>query len=249
MKHIDSTTEEQMEKLIRAAISDSCAEKDAAEFDALDTRGVRFKRHYRKQRNFILHQAKKRNSLYTPRRSWVRIAILTVFVTAMIAATIVGTSAIVEKWKEHVKWYDRSFSISYDIPEATVAVSASEESVETSLYTPPRSIQEERRPTYIPDFFEEDVLERKVLYMVDYYMDGEYICGFTQSTFYSSEIKFDRDEVVIYDGMVQQYDAIWMEYEDGMICLVWNDGEYIYSLICYDKMLKNEIIRMAESVQ
>ncbi len=253
MRHINPIHEDKLDSLIRLALAGGCVTEDIEVFDSLDVSHVSFDRRYMKQRSRIIRREQMSHGLHLSWRTLAHVAVFLVVIISVGAITFIGVSGLTERWRKKVSWYEHSFSLTYKKNEDSETEITEEKNVgetTTAVKKQPTHVEECRKPMYIPEDFEERLFKSsKIYYMIDYYVNGEYFGGYTQGPYGGSEIKFRKEGANIYDGKINQWDAIWIEYDNGMIFVLWEDGEYIYSLECYDKGRRDDLLKMAESVQ
>ena len=117
------------------------------------------------------------------------------------------------------------------------------------VVTPPTTIEEVRKPTYIPDGVVEDVfLQNNAIVCIDYYLKNELIYSFNQLLIKDRDKYIDNQAVLINYIEINGNEAVVFEYSDkSEISLVWTDNEYAYHI--YSQSLDiDSLISIAESV-
>ena len=117
------------------------------------------------------------------------------------------------------------------------------------VVTPPTTIEEVRKPTYIPDGVVEDVfLQNNAIVCIDYYLNNDLVYSFNQLLVKDRDKYIDNQAVLINYIEINGNEAVVFEYSDqSEISLVWTDNEYAYHI--YSQSLDiDSLISIAESV-
>lgn len=161
----------------------------------------------------------------------VALVIISVMFTAMMSVSAVRSAV----WNAVVEWYDKYISVEYkpDIPS-----------------TPPAVIEDIRKPALLPTGAEEEVIvQNKSSYIAEYYVGDDLCLMFRQSLLDKGEINVDDETAKREDVKNGNFTGVLFTYEkNDNIKIIWNDGEYTYTLTGYG--IDSEILIMiARSVK
>ena len=262
---------DKLDLLIGLAMWD-CGEKDAEFFRSIDTSNIPDNpRLNRKIHRLIKKKTREATVKKTKRIAW-RIAVVTMLILSIMFATLMSISAIREAiWKTIVSWYENYITIQYEPPQATAptdntnASVAPESSAEANnnetnnngennsdavIVLPPTEISEVRKPTWLPEGAVEDtVVNDKWTIYIDYYLNNEYVVSFQQLVLTKYEQFYNNETALAEDFHIGNSEAIFVSYKDySEKCIVWSDGEYIYTLTS-EILEKEQMIQIAESVK
>lgn len=238
------------------------------EWERLDISDVEFSRRYYRRRARTIRRCKYHNTVSRINSVVSKVAVFAIAV--MLAATV--AIAAIKPLREAVlrsvvEWYDNYMTIRYEVPKDSGGdINTDGTSTEEEQSTPestggesdisqsvtvniPTSIEEVRKPTYIPDGVIEDVVvQNKVQVIIDYYLGNELVCSFEQVLLKDKNLYADNENSVVDDIMINGFEAkSILSSTDKERIIIWNDGEYIYlikSMIYGVDYLKN----IAESV-
>ena len=136
--------------------------------------------------------------------------------------------------------------------ESTTEDTSSVQGLQTPGETiiPPKTIEEVRKPTYVPEGVIEDmVMKNDKILVLDYYLNNDNIYSFSQEVLSKNITYVDNDDVVLIQTTINNYNAQIVENKaDGLKFIIWTDGEYIYQITSYIYERK-ELINIAESVK
>ena len=239
-------------------------DKDLVMFDALDTSEViKDKKYYQVKKSIFRNYGIKR----VMRHIKTGVPKVAVFIVAILsAATIAVTSikplrnAVIDAI---IEWRDEYLTIRYNVPES--AYTEEEETTESTtedtssvqgLQTPgetiipPKTIEEVRKPTCLPEGVVEDVLtENSGMVVIDYYCNNDYMFSFSQQLLTEIAAYVDNETVTISQININGYKAQAVENKtDNFKIIIWNDGEYIYQISSTAYEMK-ELIDIAKSVK
>lgn len=132
--------------------------------------------------------------------------------------------------------------------DGTVAVTPETPPPE-NVVTPPTTIEEVRKPTYIPEGVVEDVvLENNTNVIVDYYRGDDWVYSFMQELWTESDIGINNEGASLEYIMVNEHEAVFITLDDASEkFIVWNDGEYMYRLTFLAGSME-EMVAVAKSV-
>lgn len=165
-----------------------------------------------------------------------RVALIVLVVISMMFTAMMSVSAIRNVvWNVIVEWYDKYISVDYETDDSV---------------SPPTIIEEIRKPTLLPLGFEEDVVfDDKWSYFVEYYVGDDLCLVFRQSLIDTHNTYIDSEASAIENVLIGGFDGLLLTYEKNTdINIVWNDGEYRYTLTGYD-IDSETLIMIAESVK
>ena len=211
---------------------------DVEMFENLDTSDVVLSDQvFRKISRLIKTSNRDRNKHITKvQRVLSRVAVIALVVMSMMFTAMMSVSAIRNAvWNVIVEWYDKYISVDYET-DAPVS--------------PPTVIEEIRKPTLLPLGFEEEIVgNTKSSYVVEYYTVDDLCLVFRQSLIDTPNKDIDSETLTIKDVMIGAFDGILLIYEKNQVIeILWNDGEYRYTLTGYD-IAPETLIMIAESVK
>ncbi len=244
-----------------------CAAKDAARFDETDGAEIVVpKRLDRKVKRLIDKNAHERKTV-SSKRILGRIAIAAMLIMSVMFTILMSVTGIREAiWRAIVEWHENYITIRYEkdteamdeyTPENTennASDSTKEEDSVPSLENnesiiPPTSIEEVRKPTYVIEGAFEDTYQNKAYYLLDYYVENDLVCSFTQFVINDRNRYFDNETAIVKEIYINDYSASLVTYSDkSEISIVWSDKEYVYVLFS-SVMDIEQLTAIAESVK
>ena len=111
-------------------------------------------------------------------------------------------------------------------------------------------MEEIRKPTLLPQGAEEEIIvNNKTSYIVEYYVGDDLYLMFRQSLLDKGSTYIDRETATMEDIIIGNFDGMLITHEKNTdINIIWNDGEYRYTLTGYD--IDSEfLIMIAQSVK
>lgn len=267
---------DKLDHLIGLAFWD-CGAKDAEFFKNIDTSNIPDNPRLDRKIHRLIKKKAREATVKKTKRIALRIAVATMLILSIMFATLMSISAIREAiWKTIVSWYENYITIQYEPPQAveptdnTNVSVAPETSAEASnnevnnneatnngenetsavIVLPPTEILEIRKPTWLPEGTVEDILGNdKWTNCIDYYINDEYIASFEQIVLKKYEQHYNNETALIEKFYIGNSEAIFVSYKDYLEkCIVWSDGEYIYTLTS-ENLEKEQMIQIAESVK
>lgn len=159
-----------------------------------------------------------------------------------------------------IEWKENFIAIHYsDKDESTSVVPAKNADKPTDIEAPtednmkekPSTIEEFRKPSYMPpNIIEVPVVSNQTMCIIEYYTFEDKLAYVFEQHIWTEENKFfdnkgaDIEKVVIGKGNIGT--VVTYEEKSGSY-IVWNDEEYIYVVSSY-LISKNEMINIANSV-
>lgn len=216
--------------------------------DTLDDSNVELSERYYKNKKKILNKYKRSNALKRFRSALPKVAIFLVAILSAATISIISISSLREAvFEAIVNWYETHFTIRFDVPEKETEETTE---IETEPIIPPDSIEEVRKPTYLPDGVEEEmVYQSTTAVLYDYYLENELLYSFTQMVYNERDKYIDGNKAKVEQIYINESVATIVKYPDcNEIKIVWNDKEYLYCIIFLNLDFK-EVIKIAESVQ
>ncbi|MBR4012737.1 MAG: DUF4367 domain-containing protein [Clostridia bacterium] len=238
-------------------------DKDLVMFDELDTSEVIKDKKYYQVKKSIFRNYRIKTVMRHIKTGVPKVA---VFIVAILsAATIAVTSikplrnAVIDAI---IEWRDEYLTIRYNVPESayteeeettestTEDTSSAQEQTPAETIIPPKSIEEVRKPTCLPEGVVEDVLtENSGMVVIDYYCNNDYMFSFSQQLLTEIAAYVDNETVTISQININGYKAQAVENKtDNFKIIIWNDGEYIYQISSTAYEMK-ELIDIAKSVK
>ncbi len=150
-------------------------------------------------------------------------------------------------WNTIVEWYEDHIEVSFSDTE--METEAPTEPPEDEL---PTSIEQTARLTYLPEgcVIGDETSTQSQYLMNVYVQNGEWKFSFCQRPFDGSNSFLDNESSNIVYMKVNEYGAVFTEYEGerAVYSLVWQDAKYRYTLYGYFDSL-TEMIKIAENVE
>lgn len=236
-----------------------CYDDDAEKLDSVETSSVVFSRSYENKKRRIIRQYKNKDRNIKLKKIALRAAICALLIMSMAFITVMAIESLRDAvFETIIEWYDDYFTIRFKTPTSAPTDNNGTENGKTEaptegkapVITPPVSIEEVRKPTYLPDGVEEDlVVQNKSAVITDYYI-GDTLCfSLSQKTVESSDKYINNKENNIKEVSIGNIKGTLITYEDrNDIFLIWTDGEYIYELRTNFADV-GELIRIAESIK
>lgn len=220
---------------------------DVKAFEELDDSDVVLSEDVEKniQKMIRKKSAQKNNGWKQCKKILSRVAVIILILMSAAFACVMSVSAVREavwetiaNWSKSLEFQDDFVSIGY------VCAADIEENA------PPKEIEQIKKPTLLPDGAEEYVLvDRKNMFSADYYIDDRQYVLFRQELFGQCVIKIDIENIRSTDFKINGSEAWLFTYEnENCISLIWNDGDYIYSLES-DSLGVYDLISIAQSVK
>ena len=166
-----------------------------------------------------------------------RVAVYVMMVMSLLLALVLSVSALRNAlWNAAVEWFDDHISIHFEQPSEPdgSTKNPSQNGGTTTpnfpVAPPPPTIEEIRKPRDLPEGIEEDILaETKVKTVIDYYRGDVWLCTFTQNILTNDDVVYDN-ECEIIEMTINSNLVIVLQYPDGRVIMIWNDGQYRYKL-------------------
>lgn len=211
---------------------------DVEMFENLDTSDVVISNQVVRKINRLINtnQRNQDKNINKVRMFLSRVAVIALVVISMMFTAMMSVSAIRNAvWNVIVEWYDKYISVDYETGDPV---------------SPPTIIEKVRKPTLLPLGFEEDIIfDDKWSYLSEYYVGDECRLVFGQSLLDKGSVDVDSDEAAIENVVIGVFDGILLTYEKNTdVKLIWNDGEYLYTLTGYD-IETGTLIMIAQSVK
>lgn len=238
-------------------------DKDLVMFDELDTSEVIKDKKYYQVKKSIFRNYRIKTVMRHIKTGVPKVA---VFIVAILsAATIAVTSikplrnAVIDAI---IEWRDEFLTIRYNVPESeyteeeetteitTEDTSSTQEQTPAETIIPPETIEEVRKPTYFEEGIVEDVVtENSTTIFIDYYLNNNYMYSFSQEVLSKNIAYVDNDDATLTQTTINGNNAQIVQNEmDNFKFIIWNDGEYIYTISSNVYELK-QLINIAESVK
>lgn len=253
----------------------NCGDRDVAMFNAIDDSQVVLSPRLNKRIHRLIAQHAREEMFAPSRRLAVRIIVAAMLILSLSCVAMLSISGVREAIRRViVSWYEDYLTIEYFVDENDTTTSSGEET-EKNIYSAfpnpkgnctddcacssdgataptkpiPTQIEEVRKPV-VPSDIEEDIVGRSPLTIsIDYYRGDDYIFSFFQYVLKKSQKYFDSEGAVFSQNEVNGYEAQVVTYHaKSDIYVVWNDGEYVYSLSSFTLSV-DELLEVARSVQ
>ncbi len=180
---------------------------------------------------------KERHERYSP--IWEiskRVAIVVLVVLSISFISVMSIEAVrVALWEAILEWSEEWIHVRFVNTAETPELLN-----EILIYREPRNIGEE--------FVRYDGLKDEYCYSIEYESDT-HIIAYVQDLIKNNSIYTSNEDTVVENIMVHDSPGIMTEFESygiTMIRIIWNDGEYSYTLS--SNLSYNELLEIAESV-
>lgn len=205
------------EILMKMAVN-KCMEDEITLFYSLDVSDTTVSKKTRRKVMNALRQLKLRDL------AWMqivkRVAVVVLVLMSLSFVSVMSVEAVrTAIWKVFLEWRDEYIHIWYDKTENDADVLS-----EILEYKEPRGIDDE--------YIRYEGIKNMFTYTVEY-ESKNHIITYHQDLLGSNGIYVSNENTITYDVMIHQYPGIAMEYEVHgihMVNLVWDDGEYRFSL-------------------
>lgn len=184
----------------------------------------------------------------------VAAALIAMSLTLVILLSVSATREAI--FNAVVEWYDDYFAVQFGgeqsdssgAPETTEPIPP--ETTEKPAPTPPATVEEIRKPTYLPNGVEEEIVgQSQSTCVYEYYIGDEWVGSFRQDVLDDSKKYFDSEGAITENVFVNDYTGLFISYsKNNMQILVWSDEEYVY-IFETEVLSVEDIISMAESVK
>jgi hypothetical protein len=226
-----------LDTLLCAAVYD-CHTDDVAMLESLDISSVHFSKAYLRHKKRILAEQKKKQAYNYNKIIMNRMIIAALIAVSIILGSVMSISAVRESlWETILNWYEKYIDVRF------------ENDIEGAI--PPATIEEVRKPTDIPDDFEEVILinDFNGVY-IEYYKDNEFMFSFQQGLMQDGALWINSENVTVSDIMINGYEAKLSQNNDNPddCQIIWNDGAYYY-MICGFTLPASQLIDIAISVK
>ncbi len=250
---------DKLDCLIKLAYFD-CGKRDAEMFESIDTSDVvlsnRLNRRIKRLANKSEHEKQIKRTKIILSRAIAAVLIVMSIMLVLLLSISATRNAI---WEAIIEWYEEYFTVDFQrsaenngetgpaVAEAQYGLSAGEYLSES--VTPPKEIEEVRKPTYLPEGAVEEMLfQSKTAVAFKYYIGDDWFCTFNQMPVEKGKKYFDN-----VTGAVQEIDlngtvGVVVTYSDNsIVTVIWYDNEYLYNIFS-DSLRLEEIILIAKSV-
>lgn len=227
-----------LDLLIHAAVYD-CHTDDAALLDSLGVSSINFSKAYIRRKKKILSEQKKKQAYDYKKIIRFRMIIAALIAVSILLGSILSISAVRESlWKTIMTWYEKYIDVQFEneVSEAT---------------PPPTTIEEVRKPTDIPNEWEEVILSNDPAGVyIEYYKEDEFLFSFQQGLMQDGALWINGENVAVTDITINGYKAKLSQKNDNPndCQIIWNDGEYYYMLSGYT-LTVDQMIEIAKSVK
>lgn len=254
---MNSEINDKLDVLI-ALVAKDCGNDDVEMFQNLDTSNVSLsKRFYARQRRAI-NRYERKPAITILKKFLIRAAVALMILMSIGFMTVMALpglrsavfEAVVEWYENYVAvHFEPSDTYSYESDTQTSEPETTEEPLESSTEKVSLTeIETVKKPTYLPEGAEEDLINNgKSSLIIDYYVGENTIATFSQ-TLYSNEASFyDNESRAFYEISMNGHTALVFEFESNDKAVIWTDGVYYYSV--YSTLLNvDELIKVASSV-
>ena len=176
-----------------------------------------------------------------------KVAIVMLCILSAAFITVMSVSALRNAiWDAIVEWYDDYIAIHYEESSSNTEEQSSGDNA--IVVSPPTEILEYRKPQYVPDGVEEEiVLQSVVANIIDYYLGNELQFSYKQTVLDDEDNRFNNENSVVEQITINGNEASVVTSDgNDELMLVWADREYIYIISSYLK--QDETVKIAESV-
>ena len=164
--------DDQLDLLLRVAMR-GYEDDEVSSLLALDTSIVVHDRQYKTRMKRYLKKIEERQRDSVFHVVFMRVVVPLLVLMSLAFALIISISATRQAlWQVIVEWYDEYVQISFEPPESVTR--SQDESDQATIPVAPSSVEQVRKPTYLPDGLEEEVvLHSKKIVSIDYYQGDD----------------------------------------------------------------------------
>lgn len=231
-----------------------CIEEDAKKLKDIDTSDVVFDSSYHRKRNKIINKYRLKPSFKSTKSVMIRV-LAAILIMVMLSCALIGCMPRLREaiFNAIVRWYESYVTVNYDRPDGREMETGYEEDAVSQIdtdFVAPKYIENERKPTDLPEGAWEDIiLKNSVGLEIDYYCNEDYLFSFSQMLLKPNDKHVDNEDVEVTYVKINGNDATVVEYVNKKeIYILWNDGEYSYQIISTECDLET-LISYAESVK
>lgn len=148
-----------------------------------------------------------------------------------------------------IEWRDNYIAIHYEADGNTDKDEQPSEEAST-LPAPPTTIEEERKPTYVPEgIIEIPVFSNQSGVLIEYYNESEELVYIFEQYIIAEENKFyDNESAIIREVSREGFSGTIISYANvEEKHLMWNDAEYLYIIRSYT-LKEEDMVEIAMSV-
>ena len=242
-------------------VAKDCGNDDVEMLDSLDTSEVVLDKHFYRKRDRIVAKQKHYPTILILKKGLLRIAVALLIIMSLGFTTVMAIAPLREALFEVViEWYEDYLTIRYDPAgegennaedgNGDDVVDNDDDSIPNApAVTPPATIEEVRKPTYIPEgMIEDTVLQNKAMVYIDYYLNDELLYTFNQMLLSERDKYLDNVGVEVTTININGYEGIvFQSIETNGLSVVWSDNQYVYHVIAQTTDWE-EIIIFCQSV-
>ncbi len=242
---MDTRDNDKLDALIMQAAAE-CAEKDASALDSVATKGVKLSRRAKKR---ILKQITQTEEPPTTTRISAKLFFrIAAALIALLALGILGVMAATDTEKDtffSATLEDKGgrFSLNFEPVQSTE---------DEPVPPPPTTIETSRKPSYILEGFEEEVLcNFRTSAAIVYTLDRQTEYFYMQMTLDEHATYIDNTDAEVQEIKLNGYDAKLIITQGGEIkTIVWSDNEYAYLIMSSgSKITIDDLVKVAASVK
>ena len=223
---------DKLDCMLFAAAVDFCKE-EVERFENLDVSDVPETQRYIRKRNRMIAKQRRKPAFVSLRRFARSVAVVLVVIFALGFITIMSVSAFRNAVIDViVDWFDDYVQVEFEEDD-------SDENAEVV-------IEDLKRITALPEGTVEEVsMDYNKVWMTKYCLDGERICTLRQEVYRENMVFIDNDGLEIQEIELNGYKAYLFLTDNSINRIYWNDGKYIYTIICFDENL--DVVELAKS--
>ena len=268
-----NSSNDKFDYLIGLAMLDYAA-KEAEAYDAIDDSDISVDEEFDKRIYRLIGKKEREPKIKKIKKISFRVAVAAMLIMSIMFISIMAISGLREAlWNVIVKWYDDYIAVIF-VPnetEATDQQNKPSESVEdtgkesvgvvetndntgvideetSNSETYPKKILEYRKPIVSNEYMEMELLKESALYMIDYYINDEWVFSFQQNVKAQDEEQFDNAGMEIKNISIKGGQAILLLSSNGEPNMItWNDEQYLYTINGF--LNESELIEIAETVE
>lgn len=225
---------DKLDCMLFAAASEFC-KKDVETFDNLDVSDVPESKRYIKKRERMIAKHRHKPFFASCRRLTRAVAVVLAVIFSLGFITVMSVSAFRNAViGVIVDWFEDYVQVEFEDNDA------SDENAGLV-------IEDLKKITALPEGIEEVItIDYGKQYTITYYLEEIRLCSLRQEVYWNNKAFIDNEGLIIDEIMINNYKGYLFKTENNIQRLSWNDGEYVYTLICFCEEL--DVIKLAENV-
>lgn len=222
------------------------ADEDTEQCMNADVSAVTFSDDYYRRKKRVINRYVVRQNLAAARKVASKVAIVVLCLLSAAFITVMSVSALRNAlWNTIIEWYDEYLVVRFEPNDKNDGPTQSDNSDNNRV---PTKIEKFKKPQYIPEGVEEEIVAQSVVMnVIDYYKGDELQYTFKQQLLKARDEIINNENSTVTEIMINGRSGMSFESsESEELIIVWDDGEYMYLLSSYLDI--EESLKIAESV-